>query len=277
MLVAKAKPLNRARIEKVIRTLGYNEYTGIVTPLIGARGSFIVSCGHGMEDTSTWLVAPSGKVSIVTHQDSLEAGGVWWPSLANAAQIKGKTLLLGGLIGWSGNGPRYALETYRREGRNWSRTSRAQTEYECWGAEIPASLVSGGAIQLRSRTYGKSVECCHATALVSIGEAFRVRQGIVKRVGERRLDTAFNTLDSLAGALASGNHRAIGRIVPSKSLRRRLAKIWPRFGPEPRVEVANGDARRENGTYGWSRDGSSETLWLSFARRSRGWVVTKIS
>ncbi len=268
MLLAKAKPLTHGRIQSVFKSLGYDDYDCFSTRIVGDSRRFVVGIGNAWQ-TCAFSVEPSGRLKpiIVDNEDD--------SCLVQDAQKIGGTLVLGGLRGWYGNGARYGLQTFKRKNDTWYRTSAATTEHECWGLTVRPRILRGALVEMQSRDYPKSMNACHATAQSAKLETFRLIDGRIRRVGERRMNTAFNRLDDLAGALDVHKLIVIRQIVPLAKLRKRVLQVWNDVGSNPSIECVRSICTSDASTYGWTgTDG--KPIWFHFAKRSGQWVLARV-
>lgn len=258
------RPLTRTRIERAIPKKP-DQYV-VVSPVVGARGDYVVGVGSGMEAAAAFYVPADGLVRRLTG---------WTDCLVDYAQRSGSRLLLGGNVGWYGNGPRYQLMLFTLSGGHSSRASHATTVEQIVDPTVPPNALSGKVFALQCRAYPEHMNSSHATALLLVEESFQVRRLKVERIGSRLADTAYNTLDRLAGALEKGDETTVAKLVPAADTRAKLQQAWKLAGPDPSVSTP-GSINRVDGTYYQWGDWSDPAAKIRFVRISGAWRVTSV-
>ncbi len=263
-LARVARPLTKAKIEAAIRPK--SDQVVIVSPVEGAKGDYVVGVGSGMESASAFYVPADGLIRTLTGRTDC---------LVDFAQRRGASLLLGGQVGWTGNWPRYQLTLMNVSGAKSAQISQATTKEQVVDETVPKDALDGKPFCLKTRTYPEHMNASHASALLLVEEWFRVRGFNVERTHARLGDTAYNTLDRLAGYLDSGDLEAVAKIVPAADTRKKLAEAWKLAGPEPSVSPPGSISRVEGTYYQWG-DWSDPVAKLRFMRISGAWRLTSV-
>ncbi len=265
-----AKPLSKLRVQSAVDLTPPSDkfHKSIVS---GQDGLYVVCAPREFEGTATFVVGARGSLNLIRYDSNRARGSC----LVNTAVKRGNHLVLGGALDWFGNGPRYELQTYERKKSRWKFTSAARSTHECWGGALSKSFLTGESLALISRTYPKYMNASHAAALLAVKENFRLQNGRVVRTGQTLISTAYNTLDSLAGALRANNIPLIADIVPDTANRAKLRQSWAKVGPVPSVSSKNSYNSVDGTVYTWG-DWANPEVTISFERSGKRWVVSHV-
>ncbi len=266
------RPLAKSHIESMMRALAPTLNSPHVIPVKGAPGQFIISALNPPTESCALLVNRGRKLSLVdwSREESPR------PSCeVTQVELRNGTLIVGGKVGWVGNGPGFLIRTMVQRRGVWQTSSMASSARQCdsclWSK-------AGNTYRVRTRDYPLHMSTGHVDAVYSREEVFTFRNGKILRTGERPLATPFNTLDALAGGLALQDSSSLRRIVPSASMRQQLAKVWKVVGPEPGVSVPGSTFNADSVTWGWHALAGDwhRDYWFHFVRRGDRWVVSRI-
>ena len=141
LLRRATRPLTKARIERALPEKP-DQYV-VVSPVEGARGDYVIGVGSGTESAAAFYVSSDGHMrTLIAATDCL----------VDYAQRSGSRLLLGGMVGWYGNGPRYQLMLFTLTNRQFAQKSQATTVEQIIDSTVPPSALSGKTFSLKCRT-----------------------------------------------------------------------------------------------------------------------------
>lgn len=178
-------------------------------------------------------------------------------------------LLLSGVDGWYGNGPRPSLTFFSRLTDRWAYTSSTVASFQTFSQSGLVKHNGGYSCTSIGTAYPINLNTSHASAQVIWAGRFIFNGSYVYKQ-ERRVPCPMGTLDDLIGAMMQSEEARVSALCPDKGNREKLKAACSKLnGKPPSVEVAY---QKGSNTF------TSESLELEFTmqKSSKGWRLARL-
>lgn len=189
------------------------------------------------------------------------------PTTAFAAQ---STIVVGGLIGWLGNGPSAAAAILSPSKDGWHMGPMISTDFEVWQCKF-RPVGSKWIADNIGRTYPTNINVAHVMANVEMSQRFVYEGGKLRALPAHRTMNPMAVLDDLAGEAAVGNLAALQRDCVSRQLAVQISKLGSKLKDSHWDTPSNTKATTDT-----QYISTSLGLQFNFVRKNGKWLLGAI-
>lgn len=189
------------------------------------------------------------------------------PTTAFAAR---DTIVVGGLIGWLGNGPSAAAAILSPSKDGWHMGPMISTDFEVWQCKF-RPVGSKWITDNIGRTYPTNINVAHVMANVEMSQRFVYEGGKLSALPAHRTMNPMAVLDDLAGEAAVGNLAALRRDCVSRQLAVQISKLGSKLKDSHWDTPSNTKATTDT-----QYISTSLGLQFNFVRKNGKWLLGAI-
>ncbi len=260
---------NAAQLTSAVKRTFQAEQMGLSVPnaafnLAGSKYLVIsIANDQGSLDGISVLASPSGsgyrlqQLMLLDDNSFMPTSGFVWR----------KDIVLGGLIGWYGNGPSAAAAVFSPIPNGWNKGNVVSTDFEAWDCQFKRSG-SRWIANVVGRTYPKNISVAHVMANVGMSQRFTFNQGKLSSSPAVRTMNPMAVLDDIAGAAADGHFALIRKDCATAALAQRISKLGKGICDSHWDTPSNTKSTSDN-----QYIASSLGLQFNFVKRGGRWVL----